>query len=758
MRKKREDYVFGLDIGTRSIVGTLGYRVGTDRFVVVAQVSIEHKTRAVIDGQIHDIPTVTKTIAEVKARLESATGETLTDVSIAAAGRVLKTKTIYVEYEMPSETRVTKEHMYSLDNIAVERAYEEVRKEGDHKDKRFYCVGYSPVKYYLNGYPMEMIEQHMASSIGVEMITTFLPDEVVEGLYSAVEDAGLRVASLTLEPIAAINLAIPDRFRLLNIALIDVGAGTSDISIVKDGSIIAFGMIPLAGDEITEAIAKKYLVDFETAEQIKKTTAKNKSSAFKNIMGESYRLKSEEIRETVDEAIETIVDQIAGKVRELNGGKSVSAVFVVGGGGKMPGFTAKMAEKLELPENRVAIRGAEVLQQIDFSATGIKKDSTLVTPIGICMEYYEQKSNFIHVRVNEERVKIYDNGKATLLDACIHAGFSQESLFPSRGAGFTYTVNGEKREAKGRTGEAAEVRLNGKETNLNEWIKDGDEIFIRPATKGEDASLILGRIAEFKKELSYTLFGRQVLCPKRAEVNGELRSAECQIHDGDEVIVHDFYSVAQLLEFMGMEQEERVLVDGEEVDARTKLKTGAKVERIPEEKPEAKPVENVLSDLGDLTMPSGQDPLLAPVRPLPAWANDLPISNPAVRPYQAAPQAIASYAAPVMPAPSPIPPVSGFSTPTAPPASSTPPASGSLSGFSGSSSARERSIEVKVNGKKVKLLSKANHMFVDVFDVYPFDLTKAGGNRMVCRVNGMEVRDFTKPVFENDEIDLYWEK
>lgn len=736
MRKKREDYVFGLDIGTRSIVGTLGYRVGTERFVVVAQVSIEHKTRAVIDGQIHDIPTVTKTIAEVKARLESMTGETLTDVSIAAAGRVLKTKTIYVEYEMPSETRVTKEHIYSLDNIAVEKAYEEVRREGDHKDKRFYCVGYSPVKYYLNGYPMEMIEQHMASSIGVDMITTFLPDEVVEGLYSAVEAAGLRVASLTLEPIAAINLAIPERFRLLNIALVDVGAGTSDISIVKDGSIIAFGMIPLAGDEITEAIAKKYLVDFETAEQIKKTTAKNKASAFKNIMGESYRLKSEDIRETIDEAIETIVDQVAGKIRELNGGKSVSAVFIVGGGGKMPGFTAKMAEKLELPENRVAIRGAEVLQQIDFSATGIKKDSTLVTPIGICMEYYEQKSNFIHVRVNDERVKIYDNGKATLLDACIHAGFSQESLFPSRGAAFTYTVNGEKREAKGRTGEAAEVCLNGKETNLNEWIKDGDEIFIRPATKGEDASLTLGRIAEFKRELSYTLFGRKVLCPKRAEVNGELRSAECQIHDGDEVIVHDFYSVAQLLEFMGMEQEERVLVNGEEVDARTKLKTGANVEHLPVRQPESKPVENanVLSDLSDLTQPSGQDPLLAPVRPLPAWANDLPISNPAVRPFQAAPQAAAPYASPVMPAPSPVPPVST------------------------AAAARERSIEVKVNGKKVKLLSKPNHMFVDVFDVYPFDLTKAGGSRMVCRVNGMEVRDFTKPVFENDEIDLYWEK
>ena len=50
MDNEKSNFVFGLDIGTRSIVGTVGYRVGTDRFVVMAQVSIEHKTRAVIDG------------------------------------------------------------------------------------------------------------------------------------------------------------------------------------------------------------------------------------------------------------------------------------------------------------------------------------------------------------------------------------------------------------------------------------------------------------------------------------------------------------------------------------------------------------------------------------------------------------------------------------------------------------------------------------------------------------------------------------
>ena len=207
-----------------------------------------------------------------------------------------------------------------------------------------------------------------------------------------------------------------------------------------------------------------------------------------------------------------------------------------------------------------------------------------MTPIGICMEYYEQRGNFIHVRVNDERVKIYDNGKATLLDAAIHAGFSQNSLFPSRGAGFTYTVNGESRVAKGKAGEAAEVLLNGKETNLNELIKEGDAITIRPATKGEDASMKLGRVLECRKKVSYKLFGKMVMCPKRAEVNGKFQSLEYYLKEGDEVIVHDSYSVAQLLEYMGMEQEDQVLVNGVAVDCRTKLKPLAAVERIVKEK------------------------------------------------------------------------------------------------------------------------------------------------------------------------------
>ena len=88
--------VFGLDIGTRSIVGTAGYKDG-DRFVVVAQRVKEHETRAMLDGQIHDINKVGETIRVVKEELEDAIGRKLTEVCIAAAGRVLLTVTTHVE-------------------------------------------------------------------------------------------------------------------------------------------------------------------------------------------------------------------------------------------------------------------------------------------------------------------------------------------------------------------------------------------------------------------------------------------------------------------------------------------------------------------------------------------------------------------------------------------------------------------------------------------------------------------------------------
>ena len=324
--------VFGLDIGTRNIVGTVGYLTEDDEFNVVAQCVRQHETRAMLDGQIHDIGRVARTISAVKAELEEQIGEPLTDVCIAAAGRVLKTVTTHVEYEYAEETVVSAEDIHTLNLLGIESAQDKLKEQNDTRYK-FYCVGYSVMKYYLNDDLFISIEGHKANKIGEDVIVTFLPEDVVDGLYSAVGQAGLTVANMTLEPIAAINVAIPENFRMLNIALVDVGAGTSDISITREGSIIAYGMIPYAGDELTELIVQHFLVDFKTAEAMKLASTTDREVTYEDIMSISHTIPADEIWELVQPTVEKITTEVAAKIKELNGDKTVSACFVVGGGG-----------------------------------------------------------------------------------------------------------------------------------------------------------------------------------------------------------------------------------------------------------------------------------------------------------------------------------------------------------------------------------------------------------------------------------------
>ena len=125
--------VFGLDIGTRNVVGTVGYREEDLTFHVIAQYVKEHTTRSMIDGQIHDIGKVGKTISDVKKQLEEQIQIPLHEVCIAAAGRVLRTIQTTVEYEYPEETVVTGEMIHTLDLLGVEKAQEILREKNDTK-------------------------------------------------------------------------------------------------------------------------------------------------------------------------------------------------------------------------------------------------------------------------------------------------------------------------------------------------------------------------------------------------------------------------------------------------------------------------------------------------------------------------------------------------------------------------------------------------------------------------------------------------
>lgn len=551
-KEEELQYVFGLDIGTRNVVGTVGYKKDKE-FIVVAQYAMEHETRAMLDGQIHDIGRVGRTISVIKEKLEDQIGQELTEVCIAAAGRVLKTVTTYVEHEFPEETVVTGEHIHTLDLLGVDKAAQELKQANDTKYK-FYCVGYSVMKYYINDEIFSNLESHKADRISEKIIVTFLPEDVVDGLYMAVGFAGLTVANMTLEPIAAIDVAIPENFRMLNIALVDVGAGTSDISLTRDGSIIAYGMIPFAGDELTEMIVQHYLVDFKMAEHIKLSAAVDDEIEFEDIMSLKHTIKAEEVWKLTEPLVDKMTTDVAEKIKELNGDQSVSATFIVGGGGKIHGFDEMLAKKLELPQERVALRGEEVLKEVTFLQEDIVKDPLLVTPIGICLNYYEQKNNFIMVRFNGERLKLYDNNKLTIVDAAIQAGFPNDQLFPKRGREINFTVNGRPRIVRGDAGEAAIIRMNDRPASINTPIEPNCVITIEPSTAGREAHYLVGQLEEYHSStITFEVNGKLITCPRYVEVNGILEPPTYEIKEHDAIVTRSFYTVAQLAEFMDVE-------------------------------------------------------------------------------------------------------------------------------------------------------------------------------------------------------------
>ena len=591
------------------------------------------------------------------------------------------------------------------------------------------------------------LEGHKANKIGEDIIVTFLPEDVVDGLYAAVGQAGLSVANMTLEPIAAINVAIPENYRMLNIALVDVGAGTSDISITRDGSIIAYGMIPHAGDELTEVIVQHFLVDFNMAEHIKLQSTTGDTITYKDIMSIEHTIPAEDVWEVVAPVVDNIAQEVSAKIRELNGDKTVSACFVVGGGGKIHGFTEKLAEDLDLPEERVALRGEEVLGDVTFEQEDIKKDPLLVTPIGICLNYYDQRNNFIMVRFNGERIKLYDNNRLTIVDAALQAGFPNDELFPKRGTPINFTVNGVARLVRGEAGDGAVVTMNGKPASINTPLEPNSEIVIEPSTAGEAAVYKISQLDEYNHSvITFIINGRRVSCPRFVQVNGELEPEDYSIRENDVIETRNYYTVRQIAQFMDLviDTDQMIFVNNEEAGLDTLVYENFSVEWKTDEYGVARIDNNTYndsqeSDSDDASVLAEQD------------ANSTESDNTVTRTSEQmmnqvldelhddfAKEAEAS-AVPENELPENELPKNDIQEEIHEEDSS------------------KNTVTVIVNGEPVELSGKDTYIFVDIFTHISFDLQAGKGRAIATVINGRDAQ-FSEELHEGDKIELYWKE
>lgn len=518
---KDDELIFSLDIGTRTIIGII-CKKNKKGYLEVMDYSIkEHKERNMYDGQIHDIEGVSKIVKEIIDELEVRQNIKLKNVSVAAAGRALKTEKIFVEHNIDKSKPITSFNIETLELEGVQKAQKLINN--DNQEQNYYSIGYSVSDYYLDENRIDNLKDHKGERIGVEILATFLPKIVIEGLYSVISKVGLEISTITLEPIAAINISIEKDLRLLNLALVDIGAGTSDIAITDKGQIISYDMTQSAGDEITEAILKKFLLNFNESDKVKKELSIKDEHTIKNILGIEEIYSTADIIGEISASIDNIADNIANSILK-NNKKAPDAIFLIGGTSQMVGLKERIAEKIGLPEERVSVRDLSQVKNVLITDEINKPD--MITPIGIAVEGLENKyRNFINVKFQGEDIQVFNTENIKVSDIMVLTEFNPRELMPGRGKDFIYYREGSKRRIIGNEGEKPEILVNGKISSLQTILRDNDIIEVRINDKIEET-----------KPWIYELISKKIPI-EDISVNGEKIQEDYIIKENDNISI-----------------------------------------------------------------------------------------------------------------------------------------------------------------------------------------------------------------------------
>ena len=555
-----ENIVFALDVGTSTIVGIAGVQ-GQDSFRVLAAEICAHGNRAMFDGQIHDIGEVARAISIVRERLESKLDIPLKTAYIAAAGRALKTVRVEVSRELNDGAEIDGQLLAGMEAEALRKIrvpaspggirenneYGEHGEHGDHGEhgehgvqdyKFFKYINHTIIGQYLDGYPISNLLGHRGAGIKLDYLVTFLPRSVIDSLYAAMRRADIIVGGLMLEPVAALDAVVPKQNRRLNLALVDIGAGTSDIAITKDGNVFSYTTVPYAGDKITERICELFLTDFPTGERIKIEMSTNQPTIeFTDIFGRELSITFEEAYAAVMPIIKEMAEKIARAIATDNNA-SPTAVAMVGGGCQLPDLDLFISEALGIGRERVAIRGRDAIAGLNCDLD-ILVGPESITPIGIAICGAAGQcfhNDHFSIKLNNKAIQLSDINEYTVSDVLRAASHKPVRLENKPGDSLSFYVNGEKRTVQGGEGRPALIQINGVPASMETGVGFGDNIDIMDAQDGADARVNVSDLAPQVDAGTVVCAGVDYyIVTPRARINGRDCALNAEVRDGDSV-------------------------------------------------------------------------------------------------------------------------------------------------------------------------------------------------------------------------------
>ena len=254
-----ESYSVGLDIGTTKIVVIVGQRNEFNKVKVLGLG--KSQSLGVHRGVVNNI---TQTIQSIKIAVDEAKSKSnkeILEVAVGIAGQHIRSlqHSDYITRENPDEVI----NHSDIDKL-IDQVYKLVMLPGEEiihvLPQDFKVDGQSEIKEPIGMYGSRL-EANFHIVVG--QVSS------IRNIGKCIKSAGLEMGDITLEPLASSDAVLSEEEKEAGVALIDIGGGTTDVAIFKDGIIKHTAVIPFGGNVITDDIKEGCSIIGNQAEQLK---------------------------------------------------------------------------------------------------------------------------------------------------------------------------------------------------------------------------------------------------------------------------------------------------------------------------------------------------------------------------------------------------------------------------------------------------------------------------------------------------------
>jgi cell division protein FtsA len=241
-----------------------------------------------------------------------------------------------------------------------------------------------PRAYTLDGHEVKNPVGMHGYELNVEAHVITAAVASVQNLTQCVRGVGIEIEDLILEPLASAEAVLAEEEKQAGVLIADIGGGTTDIAVMKDGSIYHTSVLPVAGHQVTRDIAAGLGLSFELAEEMKKKYGSLIPSGEDDgdkIVGEgghsvSYRDLCDIMRARIEEMMRLVVPELP---RSDYARLIPSGIVITGGGANIPGIVELTQNITRLP-TRVGIPPA-----LNGVSNQLLNDPAYATSVGLIL-------------------------------------------------------------------------------------------------------------------------------------------------------------------------------------------------------------------------------------------------------------------------------------------------------------------------------------------------------------------------------------